>query len=53
MNLTNFETLIRHTTRLIYTDPVIHLIVDFIIEHSVAEVHTFAFRHKQIMTQQV
>lgn len=52
-NLSTFQTLIRHSIRMLYIDPIIHLLVDFIIDHSVAEVHTFAHRHGKMMIKQV
>ena len=31
---------------MLYKEPIVVLIVDFIMEHEIAEAHTFAFRHK-------
>ena len=38
---------------MLYTDPIIHLLIDFIIEHTVAEQQTFSHRHKKIKSNQV
>ena len=32
--------------RMLYTDPLVHLIIDFITEHQIAEVFSFAFLHQ-------
>ena len=53
MNLGKFQTLIRHTTRILYTNPIAHLLIDFIIENSVAEQNTFAHKHKNIFPKDV
>ena len=53
MNLGKFQTLIRHTTRILYTNPIAHLLIDFIIENSVAERNTFAHKHKNIFPKDV
>ena len=32
--------------RMLYTDPLVHLIIDFITEYQIAEVFSFAFLHQ-------
>ena len=38
---------------MLYTNPLVHLIVDFIVDHTVAEPNTFAYRHKRIFVNDV
>ena len=52
-NLSKFQTLIRHSVRMLYTDPIIHLLIDFIIDNNYAEPHTFAHRIKIKYVKQV
>ena len=42
-----FQNMVRKTVRMLYTDPLVHLITDFIIENEskVAESWSFAFLH--------
>ncbi len=45
MSLHKFKCLVRKTMRMLYKDPLVILIVDFIVKNSVAEAYTFAFKH--------
>ena len=46
MSLRRFQNLVRKIVRMIYTDPLQHLIIDFIVKHSIAESYTFALLHQ-------
>ena len=46
MNLRKFQCLVRKTMRLLYKDPLVHLVIDFVIKHQVCEAFTFAYLHK-------
>ena len=46
MNLRKFSCLVRQTARLFYTNPLVHLIIDFVIKHKFVESYTFTFKHK-------
>ena len=46
MNLRKFSSLVRQTMRLFYTDPIVHLIIDFVIRHKFVESYSFAFMHR-------
>ena len=46
MSRRDFECLVRKIVRMIYTEPLVHIIIDFIIENQIAEVFSFAFLHQ-------
>lgn len=46
MNLKKFSSLVRQTVRLFYTDPLVHVIIDFLVKHKFVDSYTFAFKHR-------
>jgi hypothetical protein len=46
VSLQEFCNLVKKTVRLMYTDPLVHLIIDFIIKHKFAESYSFANLNK-------
>ena len=46
-SLKKFQSMVRKTVRMLYTDPLVHLTIDFIIdsESKVAESWSFAYLH--------
>ena len=46
MNLRKFSNLVKKTTRLLYTNPLVPVIIDFIIDHKFAEAFTLSHKLK-------
>lgn len=46
VNLRTFKQMVQKTIRMLYTDPLVHLIVDFLIKHYNVEAFSFAKKHQ-------
>ena len=45
VNLSSFSSLVRKMARVLYVNPLVHLLIDFLIKKQNAELYTFCLLH--------